>query len=189
MKRILSTGVLTGVVLLSGWGGCRKEPSPVEGQAKPDAALPCRAKQDLEAFSRFHADRIAPLGLSGKGLFSGGADPVRLRSLARLMRSRSSLTSLLILMLVVLVSLTRSPQYINDSSPVIDFDKIWWYFGGLPPVENMGKPNGKPNRKASEILQTNPTLIYYLHSYFLSFLCHFLTPSGFHLNPNFHPFI
>ncbi len=93
MKRILSTGVLTGVVLLSGWGGCRKEPSPVEGQAKPDAALPCRAKQDLEAFSRFHADRIAPLGLSGKGLFSGGADPVRLRSLARLMRKTAGVMS------------------------------------------------------------------------------------------------
>ncbi len=72
------------VWMVLGLGACRKGGQEGAGAAV-DAGLPCRMKQALESFNRFHAQRIAPLGASGSGLFSGGADPMRLRSLAALM--------------------------------------------------------------------------------------------------------
>ena len=89
-ERNRSAALLAGVlVLLFGFEACRKDAAPARREVV-DARPPCRMKAALESFATFHSDRIAPLGDSGSGLFSGGADPARLRSLAGLMRKTAA---------------------------------------------------------------------------------------------------
>ena len=76
------------LMALFGFEACRKDAAPARREV--DARPPCRMKAALESFATFHSDRIAPLGASGSGLFSGGADPERLRSLAALMRKTAA---------------------------------------------------------------------------------------------------